>query len=376
VYEHPHAFAPPWFEYQPFVHDTAFYEQVVDRLEAVQKLPAAQMEEQPAVRRLVFLRDLWPVFEGLRQARVDLSGGNEATAKAVLRRDDLLRRVARVMRRLELTGEEIRSLPNALATIRDKKIYPQAFSLASPDAPFAPADLLEKDGRWVGYSRDKSPSVGGKFHVEFVKHRSVFTLHLRTPGGRDEAVKYLNDFEKNNGSQPLPVGSTLALLRRALVPARDGKLLPSPFVESLQLIAVTKEFPTRLKFTLDRKDLLASGAGLKLIGKDDPLDPSSFESIFSYNRVMTIPPPPPTIPPPEPLILGQYKSVRALPRSAQTCVECHGEVTRTPIFANFQPRNAAYVQQTAPAEVDATVVKIKQASEEWKSYLRLRDAAD
>jgi hypothetical protein len=182
------------------------------------------------------------------------------------------------------------------------------------------------------------------------------------------------------------VGSTLALLRRALVPARDGKLLPSPFVESLQLIAVTKEFPTRLKFTLDRKDLLAGGAGLKLIGKDDPLDPSSFESIFSYNRVMTIPPsynrvmtippPPPTIPPPEPLILGQYKSVRALPRSAQTCVECHGEVTRTPIFANFQPRNAAYVQQTAPAEVDATVVKIKQASEEWKSYLRLRDAAD
>jgi hypothetical protein len=63
-----------------------------------------------------------------------------------------------------------------------------------------------------------------------------------------------------------------------------------------------------------------------------------------------------------------------MPRSVQTCVECHGEVTRTPILANFQPRDAAYAQQTDPAEVDATVVKIKEASEEWKSYLRLRDA--
>jgi hypothetical protein len=374
VYEHPHAFAPPWSEYRPFVHDVAFYEQVVARLEAVQKLPVAQMEEQPAVRRLIFLRDLWPVFDGLRHARVDASGDKEATAKAAVRREDLLRRVARLMRRLELTGEEIRALPNALAIIRDKKLYPQTFDPASPDAPFVPADLLDTDGPWVAYSRDKSPSAGGQFHVEFVKHRSVFTLHLRTPSGRDEAVKYLNDFAKNNPRQALPTGSTLALLRRALVPARDGRPLPSPFVESLQLIVVTKEFDKRLKFTLDRKDLLAGGTGLKRIGKDDPLDPSSFESIFSYNRVMPIPPPPPTFPPTEPLILGQYKSVRALPRSLRTCVECHGEVTRSNILAaNFQPKNEPYVQPTDPAGADATVVKIKEASDLWKSYLRLRE---
>ena len=54
VFDNPHAFAPPWREYQPFVHDAAFYEQVVARLEAVQNLPAAQMEEQAAPRRLIF----------------------------------------------------------------------------------------------------------------------------------------------------------------------------------------------------------------------------------------------------------------------------------------------------------------------------------
>ncbi len=39
IYEHPHAFAPPWNEFMPFTHDAAFYEQVLARLEAVEKLP-------------------------------------------------------------------------------------------------------------------------------------------------------------------------------------------------------------------------------------------------------------------------------------------------------------------------------------------------
>src|SRR5205085_7294128 len=64
VFEHPHAFAPPWDEYVPFVHDEAFYEQVRSRLDAVEKLPPAQMEQQSALRRLIFLRDLWPAFDG------------------------------------------------------------------------------------------------------------------------------------------------------------------------------------------------------------------------------------------------------------------------------------------------------------------------
>lgn len=39
VFEHPHAFAPPWNEFLPFVHDAAFHEQVLARLSAVEKPP-------------------------------------------------------------------------------------------------------------------------------------------------------------------------------------------------------------------------------------------------------------------------------------------------------------------------------------------------
>ena len=151
VFDNPHAFAPPWREYQPFVHDAAFYEQVVSRLEAVQNLSAAQMEEQAAPRRLIFLRDLWPVFDGLMRARVDIASDPAASAKAIARRDDLLRRVARIMRRLELSEAEVRAIPNALVTIRDQQAYPKEFDPSAPDAPFFPTDLLDQDGPWVTY---------------------------------------------------------------------------------------------------------------------------------------------------------------------------------------------------------------------------------
>jgi hypothetical protein len=133
VFEHPHAFGPPWNEFIPFTRDADFYEQVLSRLEAVEKLPPAQMEEQPASRRLIFLRDLWPVFDGLHFAHHSWprDEDKEASEKAVARRDELLRRVARVMKRLELTEEEVRALLNAFQTIGEKQLYPKAFDPSS-----------------------------------------------------------------------------------------------------------------------------------------------------------------------------------------------------------------------------------------------------
>ena len=128
----------------------------------------------------------------------------------------------------------------------------------------------------------------------------------------------------------------------------------------------------RFKYTLDRKDLLAGETGMKLLGKDDPVDNSGFEAGVAVPRISTI-----TawhsIPPTESLVLEHYKTVEEMPKSMATCVKCHGDATRTNIFANFGSRNAAYVQSN-PDEADATVIKKKEASEEWKSYLRMRDS--
>ena len=373
IYEHPHAFAPPWNEFVPFVHDAAFHEQVLARLEAVEKLPPAQMEEQPASRRLIFLRDLWPVFDGLHQAHVNVPRDKEATAKAISRRDELLRRVASLMKRLELTEDEVRALPNAFQWVGDKKLYPQSFDPSSPSEPFFPVELLDKDGPWVTYSREKESSAGGTEHMRFVKHRSLFTLHLRAPDGRDAGVTFLRDWTKSEGQQLVPPGTTLALLRRALVPTRSGKLLVSPFVESLQLIVVTPPQDQRFKFTLDRPELLAGRLGLKPLGKDDPVDTSSFESIILPNRMALAPSK--TDPPSESLIALRYKTLREIPSSLKSCVQCHGGggTVRNQLFGFTREQKAAFLQSD-PDEAAATIIKKKEASEEWKSYLRLRTA--
>jgi hypothetical protein len=373
VFDHPHASAPPWVEFYPFTFDATLYEQALARLSAVEKLPPAQMEEQPALRRMIFLRDLWPVFDGLSGAHNKWPAAKDkaATSKALARRDELLRHVARVMKRLELSDEEVRSLPDAFKIVADKKLYPKSFDPSSPKA-FFPTDLLERDGPWVEYSREPAPSAGGVSHRDFVGKRSVFTLHLRTPDGRAGGMKYLNDFTKSEGQQAVPPGTMLALLRRALVPSRSGKLLVSPFVESLQLIVATLPEDHRFKFTLDRQELLAGGHGLKLLGKDDPIDTSSFEAAFFYTRIVSFPPPEPS-PANESLVRDQFKTLRDVPSSLGNCVECHNARTDNNIFGFSGPIKAAYLQ-TDFDQAAAAVARQKEASEEWKTYLRLRDA--
>jgi|GEM_PF-2536839 len=369
IYEHPHAFAPPWREFVPFVHDAAFHEQVLARLDAVEKLPPAQMEEQPAARRLIFLGDLWPVFDELHAALVEVPRDKDATAKAVGRRDELLRRVAGLMKRLELTEEEVRALPNAFQLVGDKKLYPKSFDPSSPSEPFFPVELLDKDGPWVAYSQEKQISAGGTGHMSVVKQRSLFTLHLRSPDGREGGEEFLRDWTESEGKMLIPQKTTLALLRRALVPTQSGKLLVSSFVESLQLIAVTPSRDQHFKFTLDRADFLAGGLGLKLLGKDDPVDTSSFESIILPNRMALDPSK--TEPPSESLIALRYKTLREIPSSLESCIRCHSY--RNHLFGSSGPVKAAFLQSDPDKAADI-IVKKKEASWEWKSYLRLRAA--
>jgi hypothetical protein len=367
IYEHPHAFAPPWKEFVPFVHEAAFHQEVLARLEAVEKLPPAEMEQQPAARRVIFLGDLWPVFDGLHQAQVQVPLDKEATAKAVSRRDELLRRVAGLMKRLELTEEEVRALPDAFERVGDQKLYPQSFDPAFPSKPFFPAELLDKDGPWVTYSQEKEPSAGGTAHMSVVKYRSLFTLHLRTPDGRDGGAKFLRDWTESEGTNLIPQKTTLALLRRALVPTRGGKLMVSPLVESLQLIAVTPSQDQHFKFTLDRAQFLAGKLGLKPLGKDDPVDTSSFESVPARMALE----PSKTEPPSESLIALRYKTLREIPSSLESCIRCHSY--RNQLFGSSGPVKAAFLQSD-PDQAAATIVTKKEASEEWKSYLRLRTA--
>jgi hypothetical protein len=145
--------------------------------------------------------------------------------------------------------------------------------------------------------------------------------------------------------------------------------LVSPFVESLQLRVVTPAQDQRFKFTLDRAEFLAGKLGLKPLGKDDPVDTSSFESIILPNRMALEPSK--TEPPSESLIALRYKTLKEIPSSLERCARCHSY--RNQLFGSSGPVKAAFLQSD-PDEAAATIVKKKEASWEWKSYLRLRTA--
>ena len=370
VFAHPHAAAPPWHEYSPFTFDAAFHQNVIARLEAVEKLPPAEMEDQPAIRRLIFLRDLWAAFDGLHQLHNKgerNQNADVALEKGIDRRDELLSQLARVMKRLELTEEEVRALPNAFQIVAEKKLYPKSFDPEMGSHAFFPADLLDKDGPWLTYSDEPEPHAGGVLHMSFIQHRSVFTLHLRTPEGRDGGLKFFQDYIKSDRRLEIPTGSTLVLLNRALVPTRSGKLLVSPLVESLQMIVVTPPDDHRFKFMLDRRDLLAGNLGLKPLGEDDPADFSSFGDAILWGHPVE---PRKKDVDGETFIAGKYNTVRDMPRALDLCVRCHRETLRTNVFGRGGPL-VPYVQ-TSPEKTDTTVIKLKEASDAWTSYLRQR----
>src|SRR5205085_5280604 len=131
------------------------------------------------------------------------------------------------------------------------------------------------------------------------------------PEGREQGIKFLEDFTKSAGKTDVPPASTLALLRRAIVPARSGRLLVSPFVESLQLFVVTPPRDARYKFILDRAEVLAGRFGLVPLGKDDTADTSGLESLIlpDHSRLA----PDETRQPMESLISQNLKSLREVP---------------------------------------------------------------
>lgn len=371
VFEHPHASSPPWHEYFPFTFDAAFHESVLSRLAAVENLPAAQMEEQPALRRVILLRDLWAAFDALHllHNKWDQRQDDKAVlAKAIARRDELRLRLARVMKRLELSEDEVRALPDTLQLVAEKQLYPKSFDPAAENNAFFPFDLFDKDGPWVTYSGLTAPSAGGVLHTTFVNQRSVFTVHLRAPDGRDGGLKYFQGSVEANNRLPIPQGTTLALLSRAVVPTRSGKLLVSPIVESLQMIVVTPPRDHRFKFILDRKELLAGNLGLKPLGKDDPADFSSRGDASLWGN--------PRDPRKkdidgETFIIGKYNTVRDMPRAFDVCAMCHSETVGNTLFGGGAVLPTV---QTDHEKADASVIKKKEASDEWKSYLRLRTA--
>jgi hypothetical protein len=363
TYEHEGAFEPPWFYWAAFYTDEKFHAQAIAGLDACLQLPAEHVERQPAVPRAMLLRDLWPVFEA--QTYQNLAKGDVPRRHQA----ELRQRVARVMRRLELTADEIKNLPDNLRAACKQRLAPPTFDTATPEAAFLPADLLDENGPWVPFAFS-TQSVGALNHVEHSRYRTVFVPLIRVSDDRAATLKYLELSANPRTKVAPPKGTQLALLRRTVLPTATGGLMLTPIAESLQLIVVDPPQDRRFKFILDRAALLRGGNGLRLMTKDDRIDAYAFESGGLYPIRAQHDTDGELLP------FGTWSGITAHNvGSLGHCAACHGPTVGSDLFANRGRDRDRAVAVTFEDQA-RLILEHKRNSFAWGMYQAERESRD
>lgn len=243
-----------WFDTTYLLEGTS-YEQTIEVLDEFLNSHAETLVQDP-LRRAVFQRDLWAVFDWLAWQRDPFPGAREV----------LKRRLVQIMKGVALSKEEIASLPDNYALALESKTYPTSFQAESPEAGFLPVDIFQQGSGWVTLGREGGPVA--MTHTEAFPFfgRSVFLVFVRSPDGRDATL----DFIESLNTDPHPVtasGSQVALVRRMLLIDDHGEIILSRLIETIQLrhFALAQTF---YEFELDRSCLF-DGIGGGLIPNHD-----------------------------------------------------------------------------------------------------------
>jgi hypothetical protein len=219
------------------------------------------------LRRALLQRDLWALFDTVEAP----SGARPPERKERYRaeRRALQARLAKVLRRLALSAQEVRALPDNYAAAVAARIAPGAFDPARDRAAFLPPDLWQSDGPWVLLG-DGNGAPLARAHLDFFGGRSLFFVFLRLPGGRDPTVQYLvklGDWVRagSKGAVPeFPPGTQVALVRQTLVLNEQGEVSPTRLTEGVQFRVYSRPEAGEMQsfeFKLRRPGLLAGKAG-------------------------------------------------------------------------------------------------------------------
>ncbi|HTS38837.1 MAG TPA: hypothetical protein VMH04_24395 [Candidatus Solibacter sp.] len=201
------------------------------------------------LKRVVMARDLWAVF--------DWSNSQYSAREKPeydKQKQELQSRLAEVMRRIALTPNEIKSLPDTYAQAVASGTFGKAYDAEHPDVPFLPPDLFDPRGPWVCITPSPESDTGvAPMHLVNFSGRSGFLVFVRLPEGRKATYDYFqtlwnfpqpyvqgpsfaDDQAPINPDLPsFPAGTQVALVRRLTVFDNQGNLTESAITESVQI---------------------------------------------------------------------------------------------------------------------------------------------
>jgi hypothetical protein len=204
----------------------------------------AERAVRDPLKRAILQHDLWAVFDWVVQAW-DSADGREWPTQD---KQELETRLAEVLRRLALTPEQLRDLPDTYAAAVATHRFAADYDPRNPLRPFLPPDLFRAGSAWVCLSSySEQPTAIAHF-----SGRSRFLVFMHLPGGRDATLEYLRKLRSlhqppllpdtgghlsllNLALPQFPVGTQVALMRQAILIDTDGKLVPTALTEDIQL---------------------------------------------------------------------------------------------------------------------------------------------
>lgn len=239
------------------------------------------------LKRVLMQHDLWALFDWL--AKRDGDRALSAPAR------DLRTRLAAIMRRLAMSSEVLRTLPDNYA----------ALSLHDHGSDGLPDDLFQVDSPYVCIGVDGG-GAAAPVHQRAFGGRSAFLVFLRLPDGRQATVEYLKRLNAfalpwvpnpkpdnwgpliihNPETPQFPDGTRLALVRRLIAIDDKGNLVVTPITESIQVRVHRHVTPVSAKematqraeseeidqevhdVEVRRRGLFAGRGGLEEIGRD------------------------------------------------------------------------------------------------------------
>jgi hypothetical protein len=257
-----------WFDTTYLLTGTS-HQQAIQILDEFLTTNAETLVRDP-LKRAIFQRDMWAVFDWLA-----FESETHPSQRIVLET-----RLAKIIKRVALTEEEILSLPDNYTSAVQSKNFPTDFQADQPQAAFLPIDLFEPDSAWIPMGREGGPIAMS--HTEGFPFfgRSVFLVFVRSPYGRNATL----DFIQSLNSEPqsvLTVGLDVALVRRMLLINNQGTLILSPMIETVQIRHFNPEQIFH-EFELSRSRLLEGSAGGRHLNEE------LFLLFFSHGDVFEI----------------------------------------------------------------------------------------
>jgi hypothetical protein len=170
-------------------------------------------------------------------------------------RTESMAKLVPVVRRLALSPDELAALPDTYARAIRDRAFPAAYDPARPNQAFLPPDLFDPRGPWVCLGPPQTDLAAPLHDLAFTA-RSVFFVFARLPGGRDATLSYFkwlaamdtpllvhiqeagwpDAMDVWNPDVPqFSIGTEFALVRKMMLPDRDGILHLTPVTESVQI---------------------------------------------------------------------------------------------------------------------------------------------